>query len=345
MAKLPLKWRYRIKNRLIDVCRRWGWIAPKPPHPMPPPIPALEPPSAPSRVSTLLRYSVGLIFFVCAAAAALSLWQSASSAQSKVELTSSYEAQQYADRARIEFQNCDVVAATADVTPCKREARERAREAQRKEYDLEAQRITAIWTEHVGIAALVGMAVSILGAGLIYVTFAEARRTNKIAQEAADIQTRPWLSLDIKFLRTESTKHMGFIVYYDAIVENIGQTAAIDISIGYKDIDAQDAGSDKGLAERAAYPEPMSQFRRFALLPGEKRTEMCVARFAINHHGLIEIGSEFLVQLSAHYRWGVHRERRITGHWYKAIVTRPPKTSPDDPITVAFERHYPSMVT
>jgi hypothetical protein len=58
---------------------------------------------------------------------------------------------------------------------CTRQADQSARENQRVEFDLAAQRITAWWTQVMGVAALIGMALSAVGVWLVWVTFRETR--------------------------------------------------------------------------------------------------------------------------------------------------------------------------
>ena len=72
--------------------------------------------------------------------------------------------------------NCSSVTPLSAELECYREARQRARPAIRDEYDLEAQRTMAAWTRAMGIAAVVGMVVGIIGVSLIWTTFRETRR-------------------------------------------------------------------------------------------------------------------------------------------------------------------------
>lgn len=74
---------------------------------------------------------------------------------------------------------------------CASKADEAAREGQRKEQDLAAQNITAWWTKVMGIAALIGMALSAVGVWLIKTTFDETQKANEIARSVAINDTRP----------------------------------------------------------------------------------------------------------------------------------------------------------
>jgi hypothetical protein len=64
------------------------------------------------------------------------------------------------------------------------------RDKQREYGELVAQKTSALWTSIMGIAALIGMALSAIGVALVYTTFAEARLTNRIAMKEASRATR-----------------------------------------------------------------------------------------------------------------------------------------------------------
>lgn len=56
-----------------------------------------------------------------------------------------------------------------------------------REYrDLVAQQISALWTSIMGIAAVTGMLISVIGVWLVYTTFKETKLANAIARQAAD---------------------------------------------------------------------------------------------------------------------------------------------------------------
>jgi hypothetical protein len=66
---------------------------------------------------------------------------------------------------------------TASQADCIADARKAERENARAESDLEAQRITALWTYIMGGAAITGMLLSAIGVGLIWTTFRETKRS------------------------------------------------------------------------------------------------------------------------------------------------------------------------
>ncbi len=105
--------------------------------------------------------------------------------------------------ARTEFAEC---AANA-----KREY-ELNRNDNRRDYaDLVAQQRAALWAAVMGIAALIGMALSAVGVWLVYTTFREAKRSanaaleavketrasNAIAREAMTAENRAWIKIEV----------------------------------------------------------------------------------------------------------------------------------------------------
>jgi hypothetical protein len=68
-----------------------------------------------------------------------------------------------------------------------------ARSFQRDEFNLEAQRTTAIWTKYMGIAAILGTGFGVVGLALVLATF----RQNKRSADAAQDANRPWLELEV----------------------------------------------------------------------------------------------------------------------------------------------------
>ena len=125
-------------------------------------------------------FAVGLAGLL-AVAAATTLYLSASQQQSEYSRSANHYAHQYADERAIEAKEC-IALAPPKRDECQDQAREAARSGQRSEYDLEAQRVTATWTQHMGIAAMIGMAVSIVGVGLVWTTFRETRNSADAAR-------------------------------------------------------------------------------------------------------------------------------------------------------------------
>jgi hypothetical protein len=147
------------------------------------------------------------------------LFANAAMLQSEYQHTAESRAQNYADQTARELERC-VERVESERPECRDEAIERAREGQRREYDLEAQRVTAVWTQHMGIAAMIGMAISIDGVGLVWTTFNETRKANAMAKA----QQRARLDIKIEF-RPQSNPD-----YIDAVIfaENHGFSTALN---------------------------------------------------------------------------------------------------------------------
>lgn len=125
------------------------------------------------------------------------------------------------------------------------EYRLETRDKQREYEDLAAQRTSALWTGIMGVAALIGIALSAIGVALVYTTFAETRLTNRIAMkegaratrrsvasgEETQRQYRPWLALaaraDAHLMVHEAKLDFGIIVD----VSNVGRTIAAEVVV------------------------------------------------------------------------------------------------------------------
>lgn len=134
-----------------------------------------------------------------------------------------------------------------EAAECESQARNAAQQQQREEHDLSAQNRMALWTKWMGIAALVGMTVGIVGVVLLWSTFratqnaalatAESARHAARAAKAAVDQHRAWLKVTdlsvvaIKFAKAE--ERAGKPEYIAAEVkvriENVGATPATHV--------------------------------------------------------------------------------------------------------------------
>lgn len=109
---------------------------------------------------------------------------------------------------------------------CIAEANQATRENEREEQDLAAQKITAWWTKVMGIAALIGMALSAVGVWLVKTTFDETRKSNEITKAAQ----RAWIAAQIKPLNIAPTDTDEIEIWLEIIIKNEGQMAAKGIS-------------------------------------------------------------------------------------------------------------------
>lgn len=109
-----------------------------------------------------------------------------------------------------------------DGKPCTPDEKAQKENDNRRDYaDLVAQRSSALWAKIMGIAALIGMGLSLVGVALVWTTFRETRKANDIASEA----NRPWLDVKINLHGiAKAEKALSFRM--ELIVENIGATPA-----------------------------------------------------------------------------------------------------------------------
>lgn len=98
-----------------------------------------------------------------------------------------YSAAEYASNAaRESYQSCRV-SPLSKLDECladaEREYRQKRNDNRREYADLVAQQRSALWTAIMGVAALIGMALSAIGVWLVYTTFRETQRSAQIAQD------------------------------------------------------------------------------------------------------------------------------------------------------------------
>jgi len=150
----------------------------------------------------------------------LLLWQGFSESR-KYEREAFDRSYQYARNAEREIAKRCVPPVTTDGPRCAEEAKEAAREYQRKEQDLAAQRVSAWWTSVMGAAAIFGAVLSALGVFLVWTTFRETRKANVIAM--AD--RRPALHPEAVNFRVE-----GDTIKAEIPLKNFGQSDAENVS-------------------------------------------------------------------------------------------------------------------
>lgn len=133
---------------------------------------------------------------VALGSAALLAWSH--SVSTEYERQADYHAHQYATYAAGKIaESCNILA-SVEKGQCLAEASAKAREYERDEQDLVAQKQSAFWAYVMAIAAVVGVALSVIGVLLVWTTFRETKRANAIAREAMEAQTRPWLKLSVR---------------------------------------------------------------------------------------------------------------------------------------------------
>jgi hypothetical protein len=114
-------------------------------------------------------------------------------------------AQEYARYAREKAEQPCRVLPPLKLPEClanaQREQENDAREKRREYADLVAQQKSALWTNIMGLAAITGMILSVIGVWLIYATFRETKRTADEAKRSADAfiaAERGWLKSNVE---------------------------------------------------------------------------------------------------------------------------------------------------
>lgn len=101
-----------------------------------------------------------------------------------------------------------------------------SRDKQREYEDLVAQRTSALWTMIMGIAALIGMALSVVGVGLVYTTFMETRRAANAAHDA----NRPWLQVEVIDYEGLKITNDRAEITADIRITNVGNSPACNVN-------------------------------------------------------------------------------------------------------------------
>lgn len=123
-----------------------------------------------------------LVLFLAAAVpigGGIWLYSEATGKQSAAEQQSKSQSQ----AGDIEIQRECALLPAKEQPNCANEGRRAANQAKHDIADLEAQRVTAIWTHYMGVAAIVGTAFGLLGIILVMFTFWENRRAADTAEQ------------------------------------------------------------------------------------------------------------------------------------------------------------------
>lgn len=114
--------------------------------------------------------------------------------QAAYEQEARYESADYGKHIADQIRKACVNPAAPEEANCLKkglaEYRLKSHDNQREYDDLAAQRTSALWTSIMGVAALIGMGLSAIGVALVYTTFNETRRTNRIAMKEGVRSTR-----------------------------------------------------------------------------------------------------------------------------------------------------------
>jgi hypothetical protein len=158
------------------------------------------------------------------------LYDEAGLLQSVYEQRAAEKTQNYINAASIRANRRCASVPRPEIRLCVQEEYDSARKGEHDEADLQAQLVTSAWTRAMGIAAIIGMSVGILGVGLVFFTFRETRKANQIARDALEGQLRPWVDFE--------AARNGQIEVVDGNVEltvpvdftNVGVSPAIDLT-------------------------------------------------------------------------------------------------------------------
>jgi len=130
-------------------------------------------------------FAVGIAALL-AAITATWLYKEASASEAFYDREARQNAETYRQTAREHAQRSCARVPAAERFECIHREHHEARDRQRQEYDLEAQLVTSAWTRAMGIAAIIGMFVGIVGIGLIYATFDATKEANRLSKAEAD---------------------------------------------------------------------------------------------------------------------------------------------------------------
>jgi len=86
-----------------------------------------------------------------------------------------------------------------DSKPCTPDEKAQQENDNRRDYaDLVAQRSSALWAKIMGIAALIGMGLSLVGVALVWTTFRETRKANEISSATTEAENRAWIKVSVE---------------------------------------------------------------------------------------------------------------------------------------------------
>lgn len=153
------------------------------------------------------------------------LLNSATQEEALVEQQTNAKTNAYANRAEVaKERRCRGLPAKSQFQ-CVREENQAARDGRHNEYDLKAQRMTAIWTRYMGIAAIAGTGFGIIGIALILATFHQNRRSADAAHDA----NRPWIEAKTDKVRLGISLEQGGRAEFEVLLTNHGNSPATNV--------------------------------------------------------------------------------------------------------------------
>jgi hypothetical protein len=128
----------------------------------------------------------------------------------------------------------------ADGEPCAPNEKAQQENDNRRDYvGLVAQRSSALWAKIMGIAALIGMGLSLVGVALVWTTFRETRKANTISSESMHRQLRAYITVDQAEHEQEDTEECVTLT-----INNSGATPATGIVVHSTMFDVVDGASN-----------------------------------------------------------------------------------------------------
>jgi hypothetical protein len=176
--------------------------------------------------------AVACVALIGFAVAGLVIWWG-NSKQAEYERDAYEHGAEYARDTYGPEHNACIILPTENQPNCISEANNKARDYERNEQDLVAQRASAIWAFLMGSAAIIGMVLSAFGVFLVWTTFQATREANLISKAQFFEENRPWLFIrslevvDLRIGRDPNRSEPIVMLGYRYVVSNGGNTPAI----------------------------------------------------------------------------------------------------------------------
>jgi hypothetical protein len=166
-----------------------------------------------------------IVAFLCVAAIVGCLvWPFSIEAQYQREADE--QTKQYAAHTRTPKYNACLLLAPVDQPDCIAKTTNEARQDQRSEQDLVAQKVSALWAFVMGAAAVIGAVLSAVGVFLVWTTFGATKAGNEINREIGRAQVRAYLTC-----KAVNYKTIGGCIIIEVELTNTGQSPAKAINL------------------------------------------------------------------------------------------------------------------
>jgi hypothetical protein len=170
-----------------------------------------------------------------------------------------------------EVQNTSVK--KPDSKPCAPDEKAQQENDNRRDYaDLVAQRSSALWAKIMGIAALIGMGLSLIGVALVWTTFRETRRANQISSATTEAENRAWIKVSVQLTSLHVYPDAIQMENLQVIIENVGFSVARQI-VCWASFHVQHSGFMRiGKLDDIPDPQFIKSDRLLNLWHGQKET-------------------------------------------------------------------------